>query len=79
MTHDAAWGVLVGGAISTHLLADMSTYSGVPIIWPLTDRSLHILPKPLRFRTDSAIEYGIVFGGRRAGCARLRGAHCEDR
>jgi inner membrane protein len=41
-----------------HLVADMLTIGGVPLLWP-EERKFHLLPSPLRFRTGSAAEYVV--------------------
>lgn len=53
-----------GGYLS-HLLADGLTFSGVPYFGPLSAKSLHLLPKPLRFRYDAPVQWLIVatYGG----------------
>lgn len=48
---------LAAGYLS-HLLADMLTPQGIRLAAPFSDRSWHLLPRPLRFGGDS----------RRAGC-----------
>lgn len=45
----------------SHLVADGFTVSGVPYLGPLYNRSLHLLPKMLRFRYDSPAQWLIVF------------------
>jgi len=39
-----------------HILGDMSTISGVSLLYPFTQKSFHILPKFLRYRTGGAVE-----------------------
>lgn len=43
----------------SHLIGDMLTPHGVPLLWPL-DRKFHLLPKPLRFRTGSVAEWLVT-------------------
>ena len=47
-----AW-VIGGFAVgyASHLLLDASTVSGVPLLSPLSDRRMHLLPRPFRWRT----------------------------
>jgi hypothetical protein len=44
----------------SHLLADGLTFSGVPFFGPLLNDSLHLAPKPLRFRFDSPVQWLVV-------------------
>ncbi len=44
----------------SHVMADALTVSGVPLWWPVSERRVHALPRPLRFTTGSVIEYMIV-------------------
>lgn len=50
---------------SSHLLADLVTVQGLPILWPLSGRSFHLLPYPFRLRTGSRTEwmFAIVMAG----------------
>ncbi len=45
----------------SHLVADMVTRNGLPILWPLYRRHLHLLPRPLRISTGGIIETMIFF------------------
>lgn len=54
-----AWLGFIIGYIS-HILADMPTPDGVQILWPLSKRCYHILPRGLRFRSGSWTEYIVV-------------------
>lgn len=49
---------LLGGWIF-HMLADMTTYHGVPLLWPISERKSHILPKFLRFATGKSVKETI--------------------
>lgn len=46
----------------SHLIADMVTLSGLPILWPLYGEPLHLLPRGLRITTGGCIEWLIWFG-----------------
>lgn len=39
----------------SHLLADAPTYAGLPLLWPASDRMLHITPRPFRWRSGTDI------------------------
>lgn len=41
---------------ASHLVADMLTPTGLPLLWPVYRRSVHLLPRPLRIRTASKTE-----------------------
>jgi inner membrane protein len=41
---------------ASHLIADMLTKSGIPLLEPIRRDNLHLLPKPLRLTTNGAIE-----------------------
>ncbi|MDX2137932.1 MAG: metal-dependent hydrolase [Chloroflexota bacterium] len=64
---------LFGGALAlaaiagfaSHLVADMMTRSGLPLLLPLSDRRWYLLPKVMRIRTASVFEQMI------AGCMAL--------
>jgi membrane-bound metal-dependent hydrolase YbcI (DUF457 family) len=43
---------------ASHLVADMLTRGGVPLLWP-KEGKFHLLPGRLRFRTGSAAEYAV--------------------
>ena len=44
-----------------HILGDMTTKSGVTILYPFTSKSFGLLPKRYRYITGSAVEYLVVF------------------
>lgn len=48
------------GGYLTHLLADSMTIAGVKLLAPFYNRPLHLLPKPLRFRFDSPVQWFVV-------------------
>jgi inner membrane protein len=54
--------LVVSMAYASHLVLDACTPSGVPLAWPLTDARIHLLPKPLRVRTGSFREKGVLLG-----------------
>lgn len=58
MTGLMAWLALVGGYAS-HLLADMATPHGIPLLYPQGQR-WHLLPRNLRIATASP-EEDVVF------------------
>lgn len=37
-----------------HLIADMTTYSGIPLLWPYSNQKFYVLPKLLRFSTGKS-------------------------
>jgi inner membrane protein len=43
----------IAAGYGSHLIADMLTRQGLPVLWPLSSRSLHLVPGPLRIRTGS--------------------------
>ncbi len=45
----------------SHLIADSFTVSGVALLSPFHRASIHLLPRGLRFRYDSVIQWVIVF------------------
>lgn len=56
----AAWALVPGplamavtAGYGSHLVADMLTPRGLPLLWPLSGRQLHLAPTPLRIRTGS--------------------------
>lgn len=60
----AAWMILpvdlalaVSAGYLSHLLADMMTVSGLPLLWPYKRHSLHILPKRIRLKTNTLPEH----------------------
>jgi membrane-bound metal-dependent hydrolase YbcI (DUF457 family) len=44
----------------SHLLADTLTHSGVPLLGPLSQHRVHLLPGILRFRFDSPVQWAYV-------------------
>lgn len=50
----------VAAGYGSHLVADMLTRQGLPVLWPLSSRSLHLVPAPLRMRAGSFSE-SLVF------------------
>jgi LexA-binding, inner membrane-associated putative hydrolase len=42
--------------MTVHLITDGLTEEGVPLFWPITDRSFHVLPRGLQFRTGGPVE-----------------------
>jgi membrane-bound metal-dependent hydrolase YbcI (DUF457 family) len=52
--------VAFGAGYLSHLLADAVTVAGVPLLGPLSGRSVRFLPKPLALRTGSAAESVMV-------------------
>jgi inner membrane protein len=55
-----ALGVAVIWGYASHVLADMCTRSGVPLLWPIVPRSFHLLPPGLRLRTGSLAESAVA-------------------
>lgn len=53
----------ISGAVTwgywSHTIADLLTRDGVKLLWPVTDRAFHLLPKLLRFGSGSFAEYII--------------------
>jgi membrane-bound metal-dependent hydrolase YbcI (DUF457 family) len=45
---------------ATHIFGDCLTRSGCPLLWPVTMREFHALPRPLRFTTGKAAEHWVV-------------------
>lgn len=72
LTHTlAVWGLLTLAALvwlpvplaaalaagyGSHILADMLTRAGLPVLWPVSSRSFHLLPRLLRVKTGGFIE-----------------------
>jgi membrane-bound metal-dependent hydrolase YbcI (DUF457 family) len=48
---------------ATHLAGDAMTDCGIPLLWPVTLRDFHALPRPLRFTTGHAAERWLVTPG----------------
>jgi inner membrane protein len=55
------WVAFAAGYLS-HLMADALTVAGVPLLGPLTGRSVRFLPRPLAFRTGGLVESLFVSG-----------------
>jgi len=49
-----------GAGYLSHLLADALTVAGVPLLGPLSGRSVRFLPKPIALRTGGLAEYVVV-------------------
>ncbi|HEY4691113.1 MAG TPA: metal-dependent hydrolase [Anaerolineae bacterium] len=54
------WALAFAVGYAAHLLADMLTRAGIPLLWPFTDRRFHLLPRPLRVTTGTLVEYLLV-------------------
>lgn len=54
--------VAFGVGYLSHELADSLTYWGNPFFGPFYDKPLHLLPKRLRFRFDSPVQWLFVLG-----------------
>ena len=52
--------VAFGAGYMSHLLADALTVAGVPLLGPLSGRSVRFLPRPIALRTGSAAESVLV-------------------
>jgi membrane-bound metal-dependent hydrolase YbcI (DUF457 family) len=48
----------LGAAV--HVVGDMCTLTGCPLLWPATMREFHLTPRPLRFTTGKMAEHVIV-------------------
>lgn len=46
----------ISAGYASHLLSDCLTLSGLPLLMPLTDRMVYLLPRPFRIRTGSLME-----------------------
>lgn len=44
----------------THVVGDMATLTGCPLLWPATMREFHIMPRPLRFTTGKTAEHWVI-------------------
>ena len=55
------WPFVVGYV--SHVVMDMMTFSGVPVLAPLVSRSFHVLPKAWRFGSLSNTDKAIYFVG----------------
>lgn len=51
-----ALGVWLFVGYISHLALDGMTLSGLELLQPFTDRKIHLLPKPMRIRTGSAVD-----------------------
>jgi membrane-bound metal-dependent hydrolase YbcI (DUF457 family) len=49
------------GYLSHVVLADALTISGVPLVWPVSARRCHLLPRRFRIRTGGPVEQ-LIFG-----------------
>jgi inner membrane protein len=49
------YGLPLGAGYATHLVADMLTHEGVPLLFPYPG-FFHILPRPLRLKTGGRVE-----------------------
>jgi inner membrane protein len=65
-----AWYVVPGplamaivAGYASHLLADLLTIAGLPVLLPLTERRFYLLPRLMRIKTGSIIETVIMLGG----------------
>lgn len=60
----ALWLWFAAGYLS-HLFLDMLTPSGLALLWPLSRRPLHLLPRPVRIVTGGAVDavVGILLIG----------------
>lgn len=63
-----AWGLSIGYFF--HLVADMTTVTGVPLLWPFSEKKYHVYPRLLRYRTGMSIMepitvfiFLVIFGG----------------
>jgi membrane-bound metal-dependent hydrolase YbcI (DUF457 family) len=52
-----AWGQLL------HLLGDVVTISGVPVLWPISTRDIRVLPAPLARRGEAIVGMLALFAG----------------
>ena len=66
---EEAWRALAVG-YGTHLAMDACTRSGVPLLWPLVRRDLHVLPFRARPRTGHLVDTLVMLGAL-AGVAML--------
>ena len=58
--HQPFYGLLFFVAYFTHLIIDTFSHSGIKWIWPLSDRSYHLLPKSLRFYTANPLHNAMA-------------------
>ena len=66
---DEVWRALAVG-YGTHLAMDACTRSGVPLLWPVVRRDLHLLPVQARPRTGYPVDTLVMLGAL-AGVAML--------
>ena len=52
--------LVCAAAYASHLVLDACTPSGVMLLWPLSNRRLHLLPRALWIRTGSFRERGVA-------------------
>lgn len=57
-----AVGLAVAVGYGSHIVADMWTVSGLPVLWPYKKESYHLLPRPLRITTNTLPEHLIALG-----------------
>ncbi len=55
-------GLAFSAGYLSHILGDMLTLGGVPVLGPFCRRRLHLLPRALRFRFDAPVQWLIVAG-----------------
>lgn len=60
LPYGLALAVIVG--YGSHLISDMMTRAGLPVLWPLSGESIHLLPRALRVSTGGKIETLILLG-----------------
>lgn len=53
-------GALMAGYCS-HLLGDMLTVRGLPLLWPLSSHRFYLLPRPLRLVAGGFVETVIIY------------------
>jgi inner membrane protein len=49
-------GLSIGGGYLLHVLTDGMTRTGVPLLWPFTQRRLHVLPSSIRITTGKVAD-----------------------
>jgi len=52
----------VAVGIVAHILGDMCTEHGCPLLWPWSERRFHLVPRWLQFSTGTRPEHVIAFG-----------------
>ena len=50
----------IGLGAFVHVIGDMATDSGVPLLFPLVKHDFHVLPLPLCFKTGKWVEHRLV-------------------